>query len=57
MYRLNKVMPLVLKWRGYREFCVKCILGTPGILNMPQVLDISRVPNIFLVLNLFWKQL
>ena len=57
MSRLNKVMPLVLKWQGYREFCVKCILETPGILNMPQVLNISRVPNTLLVLNQFWKQL
>ena len=37
-------MPLVLKWQGYEiyEFCVTCILGIYGILNMPQVLNITR---------------
>ena len=35
-------MLLVLKWRGYRKFCVNCILEIPGILNMPQFLNIPR---------------
>ena len=36
-------MPLVLKWQGYREFCVKCILEIHGsILNMPQALNKPR---------------
>ena len=35
-------MPLVLKWQGYRKFCVNCILEIHGILNMPQVLNIPR---------------
>ena len=35
-------MPLVLKWHGYRKFCVNCILEIYGILNMSQVLNILR---------------
>ena len=36
-------MPLVLKWQGYREFCVNCILEIHGsILNMPQALNKPR---------------
>ena len=35
-------IPLVLQWQGYREFCVKCILEIHGILNMPQILNITR---------------
>ena len=27
-------MPLVLKWQGYVELCVNCILEIHGILNM-----------------------
>ena len=34
-------MPQVLKWQGYREFCVNFILVIRGILNMPQVLNIQ----------------
>ena len=35
-------MPLVLKWQGYRKFCVNCILEIHVILNMSQVLNIPR---------------
>ena len=36
-------MPLVLKWQGYSEFCVNCILEIHGsILSMPQALNEPR---------------
>ena len=35
-------MALVLKWQGYREFCVNCILEIHSILDMPQVLNVPR---------------
>ena len=33
---------LVLKWQGYRKFCVNCIQEIHSILNMPQVLNVPR---------------
>ena len=35
-------MPLVLKWQGYRRFCVNYIPEIHGILNMPQALNVPR---------------
>ena len=36
-------MPLVLKWQGYGEFCVNCILEIhSSILNMLQALNEPR---------------
>ena len=35
-------MPLVLKWQGYRKFCVNFILEINVILNVSQVLNIPK---------------
>ena len=37
-------MALVLKWQAYKscEFCVDCNLEIYGILDMPQVFNVTR---------------
>ena len=36
-------IPPVLKWQGYKEFYVNCIVEIHGILNIPQVHNIPRI--------------
>ena len=44
-------MILILKWQGYREFWVNCIVQIHGsILNMPQAINTPRLLRVSIIL-------